>query len=66
MRAWIEHGLNQKPGLQELFYMGPMFRRERRHAPCHGTPADWHFEPGNIPDDQNSGQRRRPPTKWRR
>jgi len=29
MRAWIEHSLGQKPGLQKLFYIGPMFRRER-------------------------------------
>ncbi|HEX4133827.1 MAG TPA: histidine--tRNA ligase [Bryobacteraceae bacterium] len=29
MRAWIEHRLDQKPGLQKLYYIGPMFRRER-------------------------------------
>ncbi len=29
MRAFIEHRLDQKPGLQKLYYMGPMFRRER-------------------------------------
>lgn len=29
MRAWIEHRLDQKPGVQKLYYMGPMFRRER-------------------------------------
>ncbi len=29
MRAWIEHTLGQKPGLQKLYYIGPMFRRER-------------------------------------
>ncbi|MGB6944690.1 MAG: histidine--tRNA ligase [Bryobacteraceae bacterium] len=29
MRAYIEHRLDQKPGLQKLYYMGPMFRRER-------------------------------------
>src|SRR6202171_4586817 len=28
MRAYIEHRLDQKPGLQKLYYMGPMFRRE--------------------------------------
>ena len=29
IRAWIEHRLDQQPGLQKLYYMGPMFRRER-------------------------------------
>jgi len=29
MRAYIEHRLDQIPGLQKLYYMGPMFRRER-------------------------------------
>jgi histidyl-tRNA synthetase len=29
MRAYIEHRLDQSPGLQKLYYMGPMFRRER-------------------------------------
>jgi histidyl-tRNA synthetase len=29
MRAYIEHRLDQRPGLQKLYYMGPMFRRER-------------------------------------
>ena len=29
IRAYIEHSLNQRPGLQKLFYIGPMFRRER-------------------------------------
>ena len=29
IRAYIEHRLDQRPGLQKLFYMGPMFRRER-------------------------------------
>ena len=29
IRAYIEHRLDQQPGLQKLFYMGPMFRRER-------------------------------------
>jgi histidyl-tRNA synthetase len=29
MRAYIEHRLDQVPGLQKLYYMGPMFRRER-------------------------------------
>ena len=29
MRAYIEHRLDQKPGLQKLYYLGPMFRRER-------------------------------------
>ena len=29
MRAYIEHRLDQKPGLQKLYYIGPMFRRER-------------------------------------
>ena len=29
MRAYIEHRLDQKPGLAKLYYMGPMFRRER-------------------------------------
>src|ERR1700757_5166528 len=29
MRAYIEHRLDQRPGVQKLFYMGPMFRRER-------------------------------------
>ncbi|HWF10439.1 MAG TPA: histidine--tRNA ligase [Bryobacteraceae bacterium] len=29
IRAWIEHRLDQKPGVQKLYYLGPMFRRER-------------------------------------
>jgi histidyl-tRNA synthetase len=29
MRAYIEHRLDQAPGLTKLYYMGPMFRRER-------------------------------------
>jgi histidyl-tRNA synthetase len=29
MRAYIEHRLDQEPGLTKLYYMGPMFRRER-------------------------------------
>ena len=29
IRAYIEHRLDQLPGLQKLYYMGPMFRRER-------------------------------------
>src|ERR1700722_9450348 len=29
MRAYIEHRLDQLPGVQKLYYMGPMFRRER-------------------------------------
>src|ERR1700724_3759756 len=29
MRAYIEHRLDEIPGLQKLYYIGPMFRRER-------------------------------------
>ena len=29
IRAYIEHRLDQRPGLQKLYYIGPMFRRER-------------------------------------
>lgn len=29
IRAFIEHRLDQIPGLQKLYYIGPMFRRER-------------------------------------
>ena len=29
IRSWIEHRLDQQPGLQKLYYIGPMFRRER-------------------------------------
>jgi histidyl-tRNA synthetase len=29
MRSYIEHRLDQRPGLQKLYYLGPMFRRER-------------------------------------
>src|ERR1700756_3094397 len=29
IRAYIEHRLDQRPGLQKLDYIGPMFRRER-------------------------------------
>jgi histidyl-tRNA synthetase len=28
-RAYIEHGMHTLPGNQKLYYMGPMFRRER-------------------------------------
>jgi histidyl-tRNA synthetase len=29
VRAYIEHGMNRNPGLTKLYYIGPMFRRER-------------------------------------
>ena len=29
MRAYIEHGMHMLPGNVKLYYMGPMFRRER-------------------------------------
>ncbi len=29
VRAYIEHGLHTRPGLVKLYYIGPMFRRER-------------------------------------
>lgn len=29
LRAYIEHRLDQNPGVQKLYYIGPMFRRER-------------------------------------
>ena len=29
LRAYIQHRLDQESGLQKLYYMGPMFRRER-------------------------------------
>ncbi len=29
MRAYVEHRLDQRPGVQKLYYTGPMFRRER-------------------------------------
>ena len=29
IRAYIEHRLDQRPGVQKLHYIGPMFRRER-------------------------------------
>jgi histidyl-tRNA synthetase len=29
IRAYIEHRLDQRTGVQKLYYMGPMFRRER-------------------------------------
>ena len=29
IRAYLEHRLDQQPGLKKLYYMGPMFRRER-------------------------------------
>src|SRR5271170_7934490 len=29
IRAYIEHRMDQRPGLQKLYYIGPMFRRER-------------------------------------
>jgi len=32
IRAYIEHRLDQRPGLQKLYYIGPMFRRERPQA----------------------------------
>ncbi len=30
MRAYIEHRMDQLPGVKKLYYMGPMFRRERQ------------------------------------
>src|SRR3981189_2313748 len=32
MRAYIEHRLDQRPGVQKLYYMGPMFRREHQYT----------------------------------
>src|SRR5687767_9088613 len=32
VRAYIEHGLFNQPGLVKLFYIGPQFRRERPQA----------------------------------
>ena len=32
IRAYIEHRLDQRPGVQKVYYMGPMFRRERPQA----------------------------------
>ncbi len=29
IRAYMEHRLDQQPGIRKLYYMGPMFRRER-------------------------------------
>ena len=29
MRAYIEHRLDQIPGVKKYYYIGPMFRRER-------------------------------------
>ena len=29
LRAYIEHRLDQQPGVQKVYYIGPMFRRER-------------------------------------
>jgi histidyl-tRNA synthetase len=29
IRAYIEHRMDQRPGVQKLYYIGPMFRRER-------------------------------------
>ncbi|HLW77885.1 MAG TPA: ATP phosphoribosyltransferase regulatory subunit, partial [Bryobacteraceae bacterium] len=29
MRAYIEHRLDQIPGVKKVYYIGPMFRRER-------------------------------------
>ncbi|MEE9234242.1 MAG: histidine--tRNA ligase [Candidatus Acidoferrales bacterium] len=29
VRAYVEHGLHTRPGLTKLYYIGPMFRRER-------------------------------------
>lgn len=29
VRAYIEHGMHTRPGDQKLYYIGPMFRRER-------------------------------------
>jgi histidyl-tRNA synthetase len=29
IRAYIEHRLDQQPGVEKLYYIGPMFRRER-------------------------------------
>src|SRR5204863_1255837 len=29
VRAYIEHNLWERPGVQKLYYMGPQFRRER-------------------------------------
>src|SRR3984893_16692832 len=35
IRAYIEHRLDQRPGVQKLYYIGPMFRRERPQKERH-------------------------------
>src|SRR6202165_3570090 len=44
IRAYIEHRLDQIPGLKKLYYMGPMFRRERtqkgRYRPFYQIGAE--------------------------
>ena len=52
IRAYIEHRLDQLPGLQKYYYLGPMFRRERPQkgryrqffqigAECIGSESPW-------------------------
>lgn len=45
IRAYIEHRLDQIPGVKKLFYIGPMFRRERpqkgRYRQFSQIGAEW-------------------------
>lgn len=45
IRAYIEHRLDQVPGVKKLFYIGPMFRRERpqkgRYRQFSQIGAEW-------------------------
>src|SRR5262249_2984189 len=39
VRAYIQHGLSRVPGTERLYYIGPMFRRER---PQKGRQREFH------------------------
>jgi histidyl-tRNA synthetase len=49
IRAYIEHRLDQRPGVQKLYYIGPMFRRER---PQKGRYRQF-FRSARKPSDRN-------------
>lgn len=41
MRSYIEHRLDQSPGIKKFYYMGPMFRRERPQKGRYRQFSDW-------------------------
>src|SRR5271166_4864252 len=48
VRAYIEHGMQMLPGNAKLYYMGPMFRRERPEGALPPVLSDWRGSVGGF------------------